>query len=595
MNVSRPWLALVVALFCLPLFVDLGRADVQDDEAIYSFGVDRVLESGDWLAPKSSPHEDAAFLEKPPLKFWIVALPIQLGLFAHHEFGLRFWDALFGAIAFGYVFALGCRLAGPLCGAVAVLVLFVHWPLLFEHGLRTNNMEAPLFLCYCGGVFHFLEWARTHPPGGPVRHAVAVGLYFVLGFMTKFVAALFLPATLATGSLLLPDVRRKLLHRWTDWAKVAALVVILCAPWFVYAQWRFGSELWAIILGEHVYKRFSSYLDPDHLQPWHFYWSTIWSRLEDSGAHLLVAAGGVALIVQTIRKRWLDGVVVLSWLFMPVVLISMGTSKIYHYSYPFLPPLALAAGYLPGLVLMLGPARIAAVGRRVSGYATARWPAFVALLTRPTARRTFLAIAAAALLVAVVGVAYGPVRLRVGSTDVFKSSGTFRPALGVLLFGTLAGARRSAAAVAIVLVVAALLPVEAYHRTWARLRADRSPKRDALECIQRVAAAHGTAARGIYLDLPDKAIGHPLYYYFRRLRPWKRPPAPAPAELSRYLDDPAEQRPILTWGETYQAFRSASPSADTIPMVKFTDDVLLLLPGPYAVCSADAAGSTRSN
>ena len=33
--------------------------------------------NGDWLEPKSSPSETEVFLEKPPLKFWIVAAPIS--------------------------------------------------------------------------------------------------------------------------------------------------------------------------------------------------------------------------------------------------------------------------------------------------------------------------------------------------------------------------------------------------------------------------------------------------------------------------------------------------------------------------------------
>ena len=96
MSVSRPWLALVLVLFCLPLFIGLRSLDLETDEAIYSFAVDRILEIGDWLQPKSSPSETAVFLEKPPLKFWIVAAPIRAGLLPHDEFGLRFWDALFG-------------------------------------------------------------------------------------------------------------------------------------------------------------------------------------------------------------------------------------------------------------------------------------------------------------------------------------------------------------------------------------------------------------------------------------------------------------------------------------------------------------------
>ena len=52
---SRPWLALVVVLFCLPLFVGLGSLDLENDEAIYSFAVDRILEIGDWLAAQEQP------------------------------------------------------------------------------------------------------------------------------------------------------------------------------------------------------------------------------------------------------------------------------------------------------------------------------------------------------------------------------------------------------------------------------------------------------------------------------------------------------------------------------------------------------------
>ena len=110
MSLSRPWLALVLALFCLPLFIGLGREDIRDDEAIYSFAVERILETGDWLEPKSIPNETWAFLEKPPLKFWIVAAPIRFGLLPHDEFGIRFWDALFGALSFVYVFLIGSRL-----------------------------------------------------------------------------------------------------------------------------------------------------------------------------------------------------------------------------------------------------------------------------------------------------------------------------------------------------------------------------------------------------------------------------------------------------------------------------------------------------
>ena len=105
LRLGRLWLAVILVAFCLPLFVGLGHADLETDEAIYSFSVDRILEAGDWLAPKSSPWENEPFLEKPPLKFWAVAAPIKAGLLPHDEFGLRFWDAVSGGAA--------TRFAGP--------------------------------------------------------------------------------------------------------------------------------------------------------------------------------------------------------------------------------------------------------------------------------------------------------------------------------------------------------------------------------------------------------------------------------------------------------------------------------------------------
>ena len=73
LKLGRAWPAVILALFCLPLFVDLGHADLFGDEAIYSWGADYILKTGEWLIPVVSPYPDRPFLEKPPLKFWVVA------------------------------------------------------------------------------------------------------------------------------------------------------------------------------------------------------------------------------------------------------------------------------------------------------------------------------------------------------------------------------------------------------------------------------------------------------------------------------------------------------------------------------------------
>ena len=396
---SRRWLAVILVLFCLPLFFGLRSVDLETDEAIYSFAVDRILEDGQWLQPKSSPSETAVFLEKPPLKFWIVAAPIRAGLLPHDEFGLRFWDALMGAVAFAYVFAIGCRLAGPICGGVAVMALFAHRPLLFDHGIRGNNMEAALFLSYCGGVYHFLVWGgdRAVRRG---RHAAAVGLYFALGFLTKFVAVIFLPAVLGLSALLIRPVRQRLWPSRASWLGVAGLVLLIVAPWFIYAQIVFGPEVWHTMLAEHVYARFTTGLNPEHVHPWYYYLELMWTYLSLEGIQWIVTVGVAILVVQTIRRRWFEGTVVLVWGILPLALISVGSSKLYHYAYPFLPPLALALGYLTALVMMLAPGVVGRASGRAEEWLARATPRVRTALDGAWGQRVLLMLMASGALLA---------------------------------------------------------------------------------------------------------------------------------------------------------------------------------------------------
>ena len=591
MSVSRPWLALVVAVFCVPLFFNLGRGDARDDEAIYSFAVDRMLETGDWLEPKSIPNDDVVFLEKPPLKFWLVTAPIRLGLLPDDEFGRRFWDALFGAIAFVYVFLIGARLMAPAAGAIAVLVLFVHEPLLIAHGLRSNNMEGPLFLAYCGGMYHVMAWAGDPAASSRRRwHAVAAGLYFVLGFMTKFVAVAFLPLVLLMVCVLFPAWRRRLLAVWRLWAGVALLVVALVAPWLVWAHLKYGGFFWDTIFGVAVVTRFTEFLDPTHVQPWHFYWTTLWARLHDAHIEWLAVTGVSVLAVQAITRRRAEDAAVLLWFAVPLMLISIGTSKLYHYAYPFLPPLALAVGYFCALLLALGPVVLERVLKVIDRGDPARPPRW----RTGVPRAVFLGIAALALFAAIFSVVFGPLRIAVDGREVFKSSGILRPLVVAVVFSVLAGITRGATRAVVAALVVSLLPLPAYRQLLVRLNSETYPMRAARDCMQRVQAA--TAGPGLYVNATLGELPYPIYYAFRHVRPWVRADQPSPDHLGRYLTDSAEQRPVLVTEETYQAFRYdpahvQSAVTRSPAMVVFRDlgnnNVLLLLPGPYAVCEAD--------
>jgi hypothetical protein len=158
-----------------------------------------------------------------------------------------------------------------------------------------------------------------------------------------------------------------------------------------------------------------------------------------------------------------------------------------------------------------------------------------------------------------------------------------RPAIVVLLFGCLAGAERRASAIVVLLLVLSALPIQAYRDQFPRLTLEQHPMRTASDCLRRVEAAM-TVKDGLYVDVPDEFISHPLYYYFRRIRPWARTASSDPAAIGRILDDPAHRTPMLVWDSTYQQYMNQQASRPVSPPMVALPDVVLLLPGPYGAC-----------
>jgi 4-amino-4-deoxy-L-arabinose transferase-like glycosyltransferase len=576
-NAHRPglrWVAAVLVCFCLPLFVNLGTRDLDNDEAIYSFAVDRMVATGDWFVPRAIPRGDAPFLEKPPLKFWMVALPMRAGWLPPDEFGMRFWDAVFGAASFVYVFLIGTWFLNPVCGFIAVLLLFAHAPLVFNHGLRSNTMDSAVVLAYCGGIYHYLRWiapfdarttdeersnARTTRP----LHVFAVALYFVLGFMTKFVAALFLPMILGLTALVVPQHRRALARGWRTWALAAVIAIMLIAPWFVFASIRFGGAFWRTILGTHVYQRFTSSLDPGHLHPWHYYLGQMFAFWE-SGALVLITAG-VALVATWTARRYAPSVLVLViWLVLPLAGISAVTSKLYHYAFPFLPPLALMGAYFAALVPAIGWAPFDRALDRAYAYAAAGAPRLTHFVQHRAVRLVLLLALAVTFCTAAGGVAFGRIQFMVGTTEL-ASAGVLRPALWAFVFGVLLMPPRRCRHWLLLLLVGGLLPVQGYRDSLALLGAGSHPRRSVSSCIKAVQAGSGVA-RGLRVADPVETISHSVFYYFDRIQPWRHAPD----------------------GDIPTLVRLPRPATDNA--VDVGEGMVVLLPPSYAAC-AGVSGS----
>ena len=600
------WLALVVTLFCVPLFLGLGRTDFENDESIYSFAAEMMVKDGDWLTPKSAPSETDPFLEKPPLKIWMVAAPIYFGWLPANEFGERVVDALLGGLALLYVFGIGRKLAGPVAGFAGAALLFAFDAVIFSHGVRTNNMESAVLLAYCGGVYHFLAWRSVNPD--VKRHIVAMSLYFVLGFMTKFVAAIFLPVILVLAAASTRQDLGRVRRDWPMFVLAALLAVLLIVPWFVYQYVHTGPPFIATIFGEHVMKRFTAYLDPAHLHPWNYYFIEIWKQLGRAGARTICVAGALLLLWRAVRERSTAAVVVILWFGLPIGVISTTTSKLFHYTYPFLPPIALAGGVA---IAWIAGHLYRVLGRPADSFAGIRRRLFGRTADLRAWQIAATVTGLVALAVSAVTFGFERLWLQVGGRLV-RNSSVARPAVtgvAVLLLGAPAAIVRALAVSAILLLV---LPVKAYHDNTMRTSFASSPYRDIRDCLAPIVAsevAQGRPAPGVWAEARE--LSHMPFYYLRGLGPFQQRGIASNQTVVMHLVVPERYRPVMLSEERYGDVlrwlesdreaalgRASVLSGVDVATLKATFDQAILgvtpiynfwlvMPGPYASCGVE--------
>jgi 4-amino-4-deoxy-L-arabinose transferase-like glycosyltransferase len=594
--IDRIGLVAILVGFALPLLSRLIEPEMRSDEAIYSYAAERIVDTGNWLTPRYIP-TDNVFLEKPPLKLWLVAAGIKLGLLPRDESGLRFFDGLFGAIGFFYVYLYARRLAGVGGGVVAALVLFTLEPLAFDHGLRSANMESAVFLCYCGGVYHFGRWVET--AGREARgHAWAVTAWFVLGFMTKFVAAFFLPVVAAVALGFRPAGLRLAIDRSKEWLAPAAAALVVCAPWFIYQSWLHGALFWNTIFSVHVYQRFTTFVDATHLNPWHYYVSTTWREILHAGSAIAILAGLARLVYVAWRgTEWLARLAVV-WAVVPVVLISLGSSKLPHYAYPFWPPLGIGAGM--AFVWALGHLD-RRVGSRVERALVARLPARIAGWSQQSAgpRRVLLGIALALAALAAVTLAYGPLRFDVGDVTIFRNSSVLRPLFFSVVLAWIGGYSRSLVRLVGVTAVALLLPLSAYAHKLERLSRIDHPIREMRDCMVDVKASGVPVGAGV-LAASGWVFHHGYYFYLWRIGPYVQTETFSAEQTLARLTRPGEQTPVLIARADYDTLMAGlppegSPADDQTARdlrsvlknhsIRFDDNIAAIFPGPFRPCA----------
>jgi hypothetical protein len=213
-----------------------------------------------------------------------------------------------------------------------------------------------------------------------------------------------------------------------------------------------------------------------------------------------------------------------------------------------------------------------------------RWPYWPPTVTR-VARAVMLGAAAVSLGLAALALVF-PHRLRVGGTVLARDPSVWKPGLAALGLGLLAGRGELVARIAVPLLLLTLLPLGPYRATLARLNASSHPLQSASACIQSVQGSERAAGRrvaGVEAYLPADSYQHSYFFCFRRLGlSWRT--ELSDDQLLRMLDTPGEQRPVLLPLRRFAAVREAHDALGATRPLLQLEDVVLLLPGPYARC-----------
>jgi 4-amino-4-deoxy-L-arabinose transferase-like glycosyltransferase len=301
---SRSWL--IVPLLILYL-LDLGGVGfISTDEPRYASIGREMARSGDWVTPRL---DGAAWFEKPPLLYWMVASGNVARL--PDEWAARLPVAVLSLgflLLFFYIIAREFTTKTAIA-AVTILATSAGW-LAYSFGALTDlPMSALLGAAMLVTVFENKKWS-----------GYAAGALLGLAVLAKA----FVPLVLFAPVFLI--ARRKRIA-------IAVGVIAAAVPWHLICFLRNGQAFWAEYFWRQQFSRFFT-TERQHVQAWWFYVPVLLAGLFPWTP--LVALLGLRSTYTDVRMRYLG-----AWLVYGIVFFSASQNKLAGYLLPLMPGLAL--------------------------------------------------------------------------------------------------------------------------------------------------------------------------------------------------------------------------------------------------------------
>ena len=338
------WLDGLLLGATLLLFMNgLGSYGLFEPHEGHFAGVAReMVLRGDWITPTL---DGAPYLNKPPLLYWLIATSFTA--FGIQEFAARLPAALAGWIGVVIAWRWSWQLWGAVAGRAAAVFLgtSVGW-FIFAHQLLIDEVLGTILLAMMYCLWHLLQDPKSR------TYFVAVYLLLGLAILAKGILALaFWIVTCACVGLMRQSCRAvRLLKPGLGLCTVGVMVL----PWFVAVERANPGFVEYFLLNEHIKRALDTRWPPDYsistvgVMEYLLItavWCIPWLLLLPPALAETWRCARASLNRQSGEQSYQDALMLLTVLAaFPILLFLPLSSRLYYYTIPALPPLAMLAG-----------------------------------------------------------------------------------------------------------------------------------------------------------------------------------------------------------------------------------------------------------
>ncbi|HET6277981.1 MAG TPA: glycosyltransferase family 39 protein, partial [Candidatus Polarisedimenticolia bacterium] len=335
----HPAIAIARGAILLPLLIGLYLAGlgsvplIDPDEGRYAEIPREMLADQDFVTPHLN---GVAFLEKPPLYFWLES--VSIFAFGLNETAFRLCSALFGLAGLAVAYILARSMSDRRSAWQATLILATSPLYIILAHLNTIDMTLSFFLTACLACF----WLAHDRTPGRTGQLLYLGMFAASAgaVLSKGLIGIAIPGAVIAAYLLITGRWGCLKH--APWIAGITLFLLLALPWHALVALQHPEFLALYFVREHFLRFATSYA---HAQSPYWYYAPVllagmlpWTGLLPMTIPLFRASS-----VRTVIRERPHLVFLALWSGIIVFLFSLSRGKLATYVLPALMPLAILA------------------------------------------------------------------------------------------------------------------------------------------------------------------------------------------------------------------------------------------------------------